>query len=85
MYEVIKYFTDLQDFNHPYNVGDVFPRTGLVVSDARCKELASANNKQGEALIRLKGAKTETKAMTPKVEEKAEKSVSKRGRKKSEE
>lgn len=84
MYEVIKYFTDLQDFNHPYNVGDVFPRIGLVVSDARCKELASANNKQGEALIRLKGAKTTTKAMTPKVEEKAEKSV-KRGRKKSEE
>ena len=25
MYRVIKYFTDLQDNNHEYNVGDIYP------------------------------------------------------------
>ena len=29
MYKVIKYFTDLQDNEHPYNAGDTFPRDGL--------------------------------------------------------
>lgn len=50
-YKVIHYFVDLQDSNHPYNVGDLFPRVGLVVSDARIKELVSSNNKQGKPLI----------------------------------
>ena len=50
-YTVIHYFVDLQDFNHPYKVGDSFPRLGLVVTDARLKELSSANNKQGKPLI----------------------------------
>ena len=47
-YKVIHYFTDLQDFNHPYKVGDSFPRLGLKVSEDRLKELASKNNKQGD-------------------------------------
>lgn len=50
-YRVIKYFTDLQDNDRPYNVGDTFPRDGLSVSPARYKELAGANNKQGTPLI----------------------------------
>jgi hypothetical protein len=50
-YTVIHYFVDLQDSNHPYKVGDTFPRLGLVVSDVRLKELSSANNKQGKPLI----------------------------------
>lgn len=50
-YKVINYFTDLQDFNHPYNVGDVFPRNGLKVSESRILELSTANNKQGKPLI----------------------------------
>lgn len=50
-YKVIHYFTDLQDFNHPYNEGDIFPRSGLKVSDARIKELASSANKQKKPLI----------------------------------
>ena len=53
MYKVIQYFTDLQDFNHPYKVGDVFPRLGMKVSEARLKELSSKNNKQGKPLIEL--------------------------------
>lgn len=53
MYKVIKYFTDLQDHEHPYHVGDEFPRSGMVVSEARLEELASASNKQGVPLIEL--------------------------------
>lgn len=50
-YKVIHYFTDLQDFNHPYKVGDDFPRLGLKVSNERLEELASSKNKQGKPLI----------------------------------
>ena len=46
MYKVIKYFTDLQDNEHPYNAGDTFPRDGLTVSRERIIELATASNKQ---------------------------------------
>ena len=53
MYKVIKYFTDLQDNNHPYHAGDIFPRSGLVVSEDRFTELAGSENKQGVPLIRL--------------------------------
>ena len=51
-YTVIHYFVDLQDFNHPYKVGDTFPRLGMVVTDSRLKELASSNNKQHKPLIK---------------------------------
>lgn len=51
MYKVIKYFTDLQDNGHPYHVGDVYPREGLSVSEARIAELSGSKNKQGVALI----------------------------------
>lgn len=50
-YKVIHFFTDLQDFNHAYRVGDIFPRTGVKVSDSRIAELASNKNKQGKPLI----------------------------------
>lgn len=52
-YKVIKYFTDLQDNNHPYNVGDTYPREGLKPDDARIAELAGSENKQGCPLIEL--------------------------------
>lgn len=51
MYKVIKYFTDLQDNNHPYNAGDTFPRKGLTVTEERLAELAGSENKQGVPLI----------------------------------
>ena len=53
MYEVIKYFTDLHDNNHPYNVGDEFPRKGITVTAERFAELAGDNNKQKQPLIKL--------------------------------
>lgn len=59
MYKVIEYFTDLQDGNHPYSVGDDFPRPGVKVSANRIAELASANNKRRKPLIAASAPKEE--------------------------
>jgi hypothetical protein len=50
-YKVVKFFTDMQDNNHAYEVGDEFPRKGLKVLPSRIKELAGKKNRQGEPLI----------------------------------
>lgn len=52
MYRVIKSFTDLQDGNYLYRVGDEFPRTGKKVTDERIDELASPDNRQRTPLIK---------------------------------
>ena len=51
MYKVIKYFTDLQDNNYAYCVGDTFPRNGVEVGAERIAELASDKNRLGVPLI----------------------------------
>lgn len=51
MYRVIKLFTDLQDNNYQYDVGDTYPREGFEVLPSRIKELASKKNRQGVPLI----------------------------------
>jgi hypothetical protein len=51
MYKVLAYFTDLQDNNHPYTEGMVFPRDGLTVSEARLEQLSSTRNRRGIRLI----------------------------------
>lgn len=51
MYKVIKHFTDLQDNNFAYNVGDEYPRKGMSVLPSRIKELAGKKNRQGCPLI----------------------------------
>ena len=51
MYKVIKSFTDLQDNNYAYYVGDTFPRNGVEVSAERIAELASDKNRRGFPLI----------------------------------
>lgn len=56
-YKVIHRFADLQDFNHLYNVGDLFPRIGMKVSQARIDELASSKNKLKTPLIELENDK----------------------------
>lgn len=53
MFKVIKYFTDLQDNNHPYKVGDIYPREGLEPSEERYAELAGKENLRKEPLIEL--------------------------------
>ena len=51
MYRVIKYFADLQDNNHEYNVGDIFPHNKKKVSASRIKELSTDKNRRGVPLI----------------------------------
>ena len=51
MYKVIKSFTDLQDNNYAYSVGDTFPRNGVDVGAERVAELSSDKNLQGVPLI----------------------------------
>ena len=65
-YKVIHFFTDLKDFNHAYHVGDVYPRMGVKVSDARIAELASSKNKQGKPLIALDKVKEDVIEITDK-------------------
>lgn len=51
MYRAIAYFTDLQDDNYAYNVGDVFPRNGYKPSKERLEELSSNKNVRGVPVI----------------------------------
>lgn len=62
MYKVVKHFTDLQDNNFAYNVGDTFPRKGLNVTAERFAELAGKDNKQGTPLIKEVTETAKTKA-----------------------
>lgn len=51
MYKVIRYFEDIQDEMHPYNIGDIFPRDGMSVSADRLDELSTERNLQKTPLI----------------------------------
>lgn len=51
MYKVIKFFTDLQDNNHAYKVGDIFPHDGMEVSENRLLELSTDKNRRQMPLI----------------------------------
>lgn len=53
MYKVVKYFTDLQDNNYAYSVGDTYPRVGLQPTEKRYAELSGSSNKQGTPLIEV--------------------------------
>ena len=51
MYKVTERFIDLQDNNHSYNVGDIYPRSGYDVSKERIAELAGSDNLRGRPVI----------------------------------
>ena len=51
MYKVIESFTDLQDNNYVYYVGDTFPHNDVDVDAGRIAELASDKNRRGVPLI----------------------------------
>ena len=51
MYKVVKHFTDMQDNNFAYQVGDEYPRKGMSVLQSRINELAGSKNRQGVPLI----------------------------------
>lgn len=59
-YEVIEFFTDLQDGGHMYNVGDTYPRRGLKPAAKRIDELSTSRNRRGEPLIRAVDEAKET-------------------------
>lgn len=70
MYVVKVFFTDLQDNNYAYNVGDTFPRDGMAVTPDRIKELSGTQNKRGIALIEeVRGA--EETSVTEETDDKA--------------
>ena len=71
MYKVIKFFTDLQDNDFAYEVGDTFPREGLEVTESRLAELSSSDNRQGVPLIEkvAEAPKKPTKKATKKSAE----------------
>lgn len=52
-YKVIAFFTDLQDENRPYSVGDTFPHAEAryCVTESRLAELSGNKNKRGMPLI----------------------------------
>lgn len=50
-YKVIKYFVDLEDNNHEYNVGVKFPRGNKKATPERLAELSGSRNRQGRPLI----------------------------------
>ena len=51
MYKAIETFTDLQDNNHRYQAGDIFPREGLRVTKKRLEDLLTGNNKRHKPMI----------------------------------
>ena len=50
-YKTLVFWTDLQDNDHPYNVGDEYPREGLKPTKKRIAELSGDKNKRGTKLI----------------------------------
>lgn len=51
MYRAIVSFTDLQDSNYRYKVGDIFPRKGKRVSKKRIVELSGYDNLRRKPVI----------------------------------
>ena len=51
MYRVISGFFDLQDNQYFYPLGALYPREGLEVSAERIRQLSTADNRMGYALI----------------------------------
>ena len=71
-YKVIKHFTDMQDNNFAYQVGDEYPRKGMSVLPSRIKELAGKKNRQGCPLIEEIPEAEETPKKKSKSVEKAD-------------
>ena len=64
MYKVIKFFTDMQDNDFPYDVGDVFPRENTEATAERIEELETSKNRQGEPLIKKVASPKKSKNKT---------------------
>lgn len=86
-YTVINQFTDLQDNEYRYNVGDTYPREGYVPSAERIEMLSTMNNRQRKVLIKAVETESAEITETSAVEEtgNSEEKPKKRSRKKAEE
>lgn len=73
-YKVLRFFYDLQDDNHAYDIGDTYPREGFTASEKRIAELTGDKNKQRMPLIE---AVEEPKAKKETDEEKPKKRAKK--------
>jgi hypothetical protein len=58
-YKVIHRFRDLLDNDYTYEVGDIYPRQGVIVSKERFTELKTDKNKIGKPLIKAERTKKE--------------------------
>lgn len=74
-YRVIEYFTDLQDNNYAYNVGDVFPHVGMEVTPSRIAELAGSNNKRKMPLIERVADETPVESVDETIDESVDETV----------
>lgn len=74
-YEVIKFFRDMLDNDHPYSVGDSFPRHGKEVSAKRIEELSTVKNRRHTPLIRKVGNGSKQEFEAPEVVEVVEETV----------
>lgn len=54
-YVAVKAFTDLQDGNHVYKEGHVYPRDNKKADPKRVEELSTKKNRRKEAVIKEKG------------------------------
>lgn len=52
-YTVLSEFSDLQDGNHIYRVGDEYPRKGYSPTDERVDELSTGKNLLHKPLVQL--------------------------------
>ena len=83
MYKAIIAFTDLQDANHIYHTGDIYPRDGYEPSQERIDELSGSANKVGCPLIaKVKGFEPDGEPKEEEPEEKPVKKTAKRTSKK---
>ena len=76
-YKVLSEFADLQDGNHIYRVGDVYPREGYTPKDERVDELSTGKNLLHKPLIQLLAVQepetvVEEVVETPEAEEQPE-------------
>ena len=71
MYKVLEDFVDLQDSNRVYRAGEIYPRSGHTVSEARLVELLSASNRRGRPVIAMIEQPKPVEAPKPKEAEKA--------------
>lgn len=69
MYIAIEFFTDNQDNNYPYNVGDEYPRQGYTPTAERINELAGHQNVRGRPVIGKLSKKDEKKIKDTQTEE----------------